>query len=727
MKIIPQSIYSVMFIVYISSQLVHAQSKGDKYYQKLAYTDAIVKYENFLKKEPGNLNVLNNLAQCYRLTNKSEMLVQTYARMMKVKGVDVQQKYNYALALLNNGKYDEAKIWMVHYADQTNDQRAKDYLAKLNNMNDFYKDSSSFHIEKLAINSLHADFSPALYKDGIVFASSRMQPGLITREHNWTGQPFLSLYYSKGKDNDFRTPVSFSGDIKSKFNDGPVCFNKSGEVVYITRNNIESGSVKKSSDNIVKLKIFEAQNSNGNWKKITNFPYNSNEFNCGHPNLSPDEKSLYFSSDMPGGFGGMDIYVCHKENGQWGKPLNLGSAINTSGNDIFPYQHADGTLFFASNGHLGMGGLDIYSVKPENNVFASIKNMGAPVNSYDDDFALVFDNKNKTGYFSSNREHHGTDDDIYSFSKMIVLKGIVVDKYSGTTIEDATVSLTNPATGKLEVTTLNDGLFTFPLEFDQEYAINGTKLNLGDDNKVLSTIGLSPADNPFIKLELGTNEPLFTLKVNVWDENSKEPIELAALKLNNTEEVIGMTNPQGSYNQDLASNSNMKVLVTKPGYSSKIITVTNTGLLESKDFVYDVELKRGNDLEGFEDWNKIIYYDLDKYNIRPSDAQPTLKEVVEFMKENPEVVIKLNAHTDSRASVQYNILLSKRRAIAAKNYLVDRGVNAYRIGNMNWTGESSLVNGCGDNAVCPETDHQLNRRTEITVFDINKKIKKKRN
>lgn len=693
-------------------------NKGDKLYNKMAYADAIIKYEKMLKNDPDNKDILINLAECYRLTNQNILLEQTFGRLVRLPGNTGQYKYNYALALISNGKYEDAKIWMRQYADATNDERAKNYLKTLETMNVFYSDSSNFKIEKLTINSLNADFSPAIYKDGIVFASSRKQPGLITREHSWTSKPFLTLYYSKGRDGDFRLPEAFASDLKSKFNDGPVSFNKTGDVVFVTRNNIENGKTRKSNDRVVKLKIFEAQNSNGSWRKITNFPYNSDEFNCAHPCVSPDESKLFFASDMPGGFGGMDLYVCIKEGGRWAKPANLGKEINTDGNDIFPYVHADGTLFFASDGHTGMGGLDIYSSKSENNVYTSIKNMGAPINSFDDDFALVFDNTSKTGYFSSNRENRGGDDDIYSFTRNLVLNGIVVEKKDGRFIESATVTLSNSTTGKSEVTTLADGKFSFPIEFGQQYNIYGTKLNMGEDNELLNTVDLSPAAEPFVVLELGLPQPAFTLLVNVIDEMTKEPIEMAVLKLNNSESIIGNTNESGQYKQGVEANSNFKILVSKPGYSSRIISISNEGLLASKDFVFDVELRRANDLSGFEDWNKIIYYDLDKYNIRPKDAIQVLDEVVEFMNSHPEINIKLSSHTDSRASKEYNTLLSKRRAGSAKNYLVNRGVNASRIAEIEWTGESILVNKCGDEVFCTESDHQLNRRTEISIKEI---------
>jgi outer membrane protein OmpA-like peptidoglycan-associated protein/5-hydroxyisourate hydrolase-like protein (transthyretin family) len=409
----------------------------------------------------------------------------------------------------------------------------------------------------------------------------------------------------------------------------------------------------------------------------------------------------------------MDLYSCTREGSNWSEPKNLGVLINTKGNEVFPYIHSDQTLFFASNGHEGLGGLDIFYSKKKETGFTDVHNIGYPVNTADDDFSLIYDNKNKAGYFSSNRENRDGDDDIFVYTRTLKLTGIVVEKETGQPLADALVELKTSDDQVSRVVTTANGRFEFPADFNQHYFIKGSKEHHGEVSDSVSTATISPAEDPFVRIEL-SSPSVSTLTIKVFDKETRLPVHQASVKTEKTKTLIGKTTAEGSYKQIMPDDSTMKLIVSKPGYASKLVMVSTKGLSRAKNFVYNVTLKPTEGIEGYEDWYKLVYFDLDKSSIR-DDAKKTLDEIIIFLETNPNIIIGLSAHTDSRASREYNIGLSQRRAQSVKEYILSKGVEPGRIARMEWDGESLLVNRCDDGTPCSEDDHQLNRRCEIRV------------
>jgi outer membrane protein OmpA-like peptidoglycan-associated protein len=693
--------------------------KGDEYFKLMAYPSAIPYYTKALKKDSTLQEAVYKLADCYRLTNNRQMAEQWYAKAVKMPSVLPIYKFYYGQALMNNGKYAQARKWMTDFVlDSKEDGRGQYFVRAIDTYTSFFSDSSNYSVTKLDINSENADFGAALFQEGIVFASSREKTEMIERKHAWTNQPFLDLYYSRGKENKFRDPEPFANNLQTKFNDGPVAFNKKGDEMWITRNNIEGGKVRKSSDKIVKLKIFRSANKGGSdWGSLEPFAYNSDNYNCAHPAVSPDGQRLYFASDMPGSKGGMDIWMCQKQGAGWSKPVNLGDTINTRGNEVFPAVMDDGTLYFASDGLPGIGGLDIFFTRDLGYRYTIPVNVGYPVNTADDDFNMVYDSKNKIGYLSSNRANRGFDDDLYTFKKKYLrIKGIVVNKEDGLPIKEARVEL---KTGdKMQsFTTMENGRFDFPGEFDAEYTIKGAANGLGDTTLSFSTVTSYPGD-PFIRIELG-KAPEFVILLNVIDEETKQPLPGAVIREETNEKVLGSTDVQGVYRQPLILAHDEKFIVSMPGYRPKIVLLNAPEKESPSNLEYTVELSKASDISPFENWFKIVYYDLDKFNVR-EDAIKVLDEVAGFLKENPGVKISLTSATDSRASKEYNDRLSQNRSKSARQYLIEKGVNPKQLARIVWTGESVLVNNCTDENPCSEELHQLNRRTEMMVIEVKK-------
>ncbi|MBP6511828.1 MAG: OmpA family protein [Bacteroidia bacterium] len=716
--------YILLFFLLIGVLSAHAQKsqtrKGDIHFKAMAYPKAIPFYLKAVKKDSTYQDAVFKLADCYRLTNNRAMAEEWYAKAVKMSAVLPIHKFYYGQALMNNGKFAQAKKWMTDFViDNNADGRGQAFVKAIDTYQNFFIDSSNYAITKLDINTNNADFGAALYQEGIVFASSRPKTEMIERKHAWTNQPFLDLYYSRGQENKFRAPEMFAAEIQTKLNDGPVAFNKKGDELWVTRNNIVGTKVHKSSDKIVKLKLFKSSNKGGNeWGKLESFEYNSDNYSCAHAALSPDGQRLYFSSDMPGSKGGMDIFMCTKQGNGWSNPVNLGDTVNTRGNELFPAVMDDGTIYYSSDGLPGLGGLDIFFTRDLGNRFTVPVNVGYPINTYDDDFNMVYDLKNKIGYLSSNRANKGFDDDLYTFKKKSLrIKGIVVRKEDGTPINQAHVELKTGDKAQ-NFTTMENGRFDFPADFDLEYVLKGSATDLGDSTVFLQTSGTYPGD-PFVRIELGKKSAEFALSILVIDAETKQPLPGSMIRDDEAKKDIGSTDLAGRYTQPIVPQKDEQLLISMAGYRPKMLMLQGQNGEAPKNHEYVVELTKASDLTPFENWFKIIYYDLDKYSVR-EDATKVLDEVAAFLIENRNVKISLSSSTDSRATAEYNEKLSHNRSKSARQYLIDKGVYAKQLAKVSWSGESVLVNDCGDESPCSEELHQLNRRTEMMVVEVKK-------
>jgi outer membrane protein OmpA-like peptidoglycan-associated protein len=455
------------------------------------------------------------------------------------------------------------------------------------------------------------------------------------------------------------------------------------------------------------------------WGNVSELPFNSDNYSCGHPALSPDDTKLYFVSDMPGGFGGTDIYVVEYREGQWSSPVNLGREINTEGNEMFPYMDEFGNLYFSSDGHEGLGGLDVFYVEMREAIpISDIKNLGAPINSEKDDFGFITNGTRSSGYFSSNRKRGYGDDNLYSFRHGCrQLNILVYDAESKKPLESVDVRMLKNGENKELFVTGSDGKITVCLETGTDFEFKALKEGYESNGVSYGTFASSLKNRTSITIYLEKSKAPI-IKGTIVAEVNQRPIQGATVTLQNdkdgSQEKI-ITGEDGKYEFQPKKEGEYSVSARKERYA---VNTENLGKVkQSKKGPKTVEQNLG--LVGQGDIFRLdnIYYDYGQFFIRPDAAKELEAKLVPLLKKYPEIRIEVRSHTDSRSSDAYNAKLSDNRARAVLDYLAARGINTKRIEAKGY-GESELLNNCDDSTNCTESQHQANRRTEFKILDI---------
>ncbi len=392
---------------------------ADKIYDNLGYKASLTHFEALPDL---NSDDLVKIANSYRLNHDTENAELWYSQVLQVSDKPLYKLY-YAQALHSNRKYDLAKKYYLDYdkamgTAEGTDKRGMLSAQAVSRINEFVHTDVQVKNERI-INSDKLDFSPTYYQDGIVFVSTqRAFSNKSKGKDYWIDDNFMSLFFAKKNevDNQLTNVEEFSHDLNTKYHEGPVTFSRDGNKIFFTRNNYNKGKRRNDSKGIMKLKIFSSVKTDGEWNTAEEMPWSTDDYEECHPTLSADGQTLYFSSDREGGEGGMDIYKSEFKGGKWTTPQNLGKSVNTPGNEVFPFVHEDGTIYFASNGWGGLGGLDIFESKEiSQSKWTEAKNIGTPFNSSKDDFGYILNVTGTEGYFTSARKNGEGKDDIYSF------------------------------------------------------------------------------------------------------------------------------------------------------------------------------------------------------------------------------------------------------------------------------------------------------------------------
>lgn len=718
----------LIFLLMMIGSAVAGQSrfrtKGDKFFERLAYAEATRWYHRAHKKDPLDHNVIRQLAECYRLTKNYSEASDWYGQYMNTPAVkDSISYFWYGHCLLKDKQYDAAKDAFQQYSFLApNDPRGKSYVEALENIQKLLESKGFIEVKNLPVNGPASDFGAVPYGGGIIFASSRDEGPPVGQSFDWLNDPFLSFFHAEQKTEEpptFDRPKLLKGDVNSKYHESSFTYaNDDSTRVYFTRNNYIERKKGMNEDKVILLKIYTAVMDGLEPTYIQEFPYNSEDYSVTHPCLSKDGTELYFTSDMPDGVGGKDLYKCVKSGTGWGPPENLGPEINTPGDEQFPFIASDGSLFFSSDGHPGLGYLDVFWAREKKGKLV-IQNMGPPLNSPYDDFAVWLDENGENGYFSSDRPGGKGNDDIYQIKiQRPEVEIIVVDSIASLPIEGAEITVHDRVFDTYETfKTDSSGVIEFKSEFGTDYEILVKTTEFSDRVEGVNTEIDESVDTLQMlyskRIELYNPPP--AISAIVIDEESRKRLVGATvefIKLIDKDTTFRYTDRNGRFAIALETNTYYKVNVKKPGYLSYTNRVSTSNIAYDGDTVIplrleQIKLNRIIKLEG-------IRYDFDKYKIR-EDMKPKLFDLVDLLKENPEIRVELSSHTDARGSYLYNQRLSQKRAQAAKDYVVSQGVDPTRIDAVGY-GEMRLVNRCKDGIRCAEEEHYQNRRTEYKII-----------
>ena len=518
--------------------------------------------------------------------------------------------------------------------------------------------SGKFLVKNIDENTERSEFGASFYgENNLVFATPKKGITIVNEVWSENNQRFLELYIANiAKDSELYNTQALKGDVNTRYHEADVAFTKDKKTVYFTRNNYYKKKLAKDSKEMTNLAMFKATvNEKGEWVNVIPMPFNNVQYSVGHPALSSDERTLYFVSDMPGSNGKADIYRSEMNETGFGEPVNLGSKINTSAKELFPYID-NNVLYFSSNRSGSFGALDVYAVD-----ITDISNdpvlLNEPINSIADDFAFIINSKTRKGYVSSNRAGGKGDDDIYSFIEeepvsfkcKQFITGEVKDKNSMEIIKGANIVLKDSLNNDIKNIVVNDeGTFSFSVECKTSYNLEGQKEGYTSQTKSFSTNNEANKKTKLLIL-LGTGDIIFASEIVPEGLPDKLPEEIVKVR--------------------------------------------------PSTYVANVEP---------------IYFELNSSYLT-KEAKHELDKVVDLMDRYPNMIIESGSHTDSRGIEGYNIWLSDRRAKSTVSYIINNGIDATRITGKGY-GESQLINECSDGVNCSEAEHAKNRRTEFVIL-----------
>ena len=545
-----KNLYIALFFVAISSSLV-AQNKdtkaADKLFSRYEYVSAAKEYQKLVDNGKADGYVYKQLADTYYNMFNTADAATWYAKATETNQ-DAETYFRYAQMLKANGKYEEANKQMNKFASMVpNDLRAKSFKENPNYVPKILSKNVSYTVNSLPVSSDKSDFGAVMYDNTLYFTSARNG---ARKNYGWNGEPFLDVYSSVMADSGTFSEATTIASLNSKFHDGPVTISTDGNTMFFSSDSFREGLFEKDKVNKLKLgknNLYKATKSGDAWGNITPLPFNSKDFSLSNPSLSRDGKTLYFSSNMPGTLGGVDIWKVSVNGNEYGTPENLGVKVNTEGNESFPFIADDNsTLYFASSGKQGLGGYDVYMIDLAKGTDAV--NMGKPINTEKDDFAFTFNKAKNLGFLSSNRNGN---DDIFSATPIcgVDLLVVVTNAKTGEILSNAKVAIVDERKNIISTETSNDkGEVNFRVECDKNYSIQATKDGFeGNIFQVAKSKGpiarvdapLQPIDVIVTPTEIVLHPIYFEFdKSNITQEGAFELDKLVQVMKNNDKLVI---------------------------------------------------------------------------------------------------------------------------------------------------------------------------------------------
>ena len=490
------------------------QKRAERQFNTFSFVKAITTYEKLIDTSFNKHYAMRKLGDAYIMLRQPEKALDIYEKVVQQENVPSEYFLYYAQTLRANGDYKESKKWMKKYREAGNkeDSRVKSFFKDGDLASGIFNSKEKNILNKVNFNTTFNEFGAYALNDEIFFASSRDEGVSVKRLYGWDGQPMLDIFKTSDGGSVEGT-IKIEGDVNTIEHDGPATFNADGTKMYFSRNNYIENKKIKDAKGIMHLGIYSAELNDGKWTNVEAVNINNSDYSVYHPSLSKDGKKLYYASDMPEGFGGTDIYVSSiSTDGTLGEPENLGTIVNSEGNETFPFIHAeDETLYFSSDGHVGLGLMDVFaSVKNENNEIVNVINLGEPINSKKDDIAYYLSEDGFKGYISSNRKGGVGGDDIYAFTRIppLTLKGQIFDAVNNEPIAGAKVVLARKNGEEVAYfITEEDGSYEHLIDRDEDFVLKGSKEKYLDIEKDFNSFGLEKEKELVVDLNIGL-EPI---------------------------------------------------------------------------------------------------------------------------------------------------------------------------------------------------------------------------
>lgn len=699
--------------------------EGDRHFQQMAYARAIHAYSAAARKGAVNEHVTRRLAESHMRLGNTVEAERWYSTVVKFLNREPKDLFFFAEALKSNGRYEEAEEWMDRYLAMAGGEGAP-----RSNITGFARkyarDLGRFTVKPSTINSPLSDMAPVwLGNDQLLFASARSTSVAIERRAAINDQPFLDLFtVDILRDGALAQPQLLQGDVNGKWHDGPATASMDGDRLWFTRNQSERGRAVSGRMGFTRLGIYSARRGEGGFWGVRPFPFNNTEVSMGHPSLSADGQRLFFVSDMPGGQGGSDIYFCRLQDGEWSEPVNLGPSINTPGNELFPFIAADGTLYFASNGHPGLGGLDIFAAKPNGpGRFGGAINLGSPINGPKDDHGFIIDPTSSRGFFASNRPGGMGDDDIYAFEmhaplvQEFLCTGTVIDQEYDIPVIAAQVLLFGDNGTLLDSAyTDNRGEYAFPVEKDRVYRVVARLKGRFEGEQRFSTERIE-------EQQIITRDIFLVADAGIWLRGAVrytdrigfiEGMTVSVVNLSSFFSEVQRTDAGGGFRFRLQPNEDFEVMLEKPGFFSQSIPVSTKGMRQGIIDLADIQPLEFEPIQLGEP-NPLKYVRWSEGSaVLDGQAKLELDALAERLLVNPEVMVELAVHEDARGDAAVALKLSQRRAEAMVQYLREKGVAKERLAAKGY-GQTRPLNHCLPGVACSEEEHAANRRSVYVV------------
>lgn len=704
MKLVYHITFFILLILDVQGQHIKLlknldpiKERADRLYETGHYEEAALLYEKAFEKDTSELSIAIATGQSYYHIDQFKPSEKWFRIGMNEDHTVEEDILGFVQVLIANQKYDEAKEWLHRYkALKGEDILISKKLDAINEIHSHFEDSTIVDFHPLSINTKYAEFSPFYYKRGIIFLSDHHSND-VTNVMNWSDEEYISIFYTEELESGRMTdPIEFHSGLNSNYHEGPLVFFDTNKIIF-TRAGVPK---KKKDESHLELHYAEYDEARDRWINMEPLPFNSKYYSVGQPAISQDGSVLIFTSNMPGGYGGADLYISKKIDGEWNEVKNLGSYINSSGDDMFPFL-VDDQLVFASDGHGGLGDLDLFRTPLNPTTHDEVKNLGYPFNSPYADFGFISDPFGRSGYFTSNRKNGGMDDDLFRFRiKWSKIRCLVLDAESQEPIENAIAQFVSGESLLDTRYTDSTGMVDFLAKPGEELLIELKKEGYVSNATTILT------------------DDLFAGKSHTTAVFLEKKVEVAEREMTTREKLEQLYNRKKAMIQ-----VNGRVYEYREvGNSSFIVNADESILLSHKGLDPNLSLEErareavsSKGLEMQEVYMvKNIYFDFASAELT-EEAKEEMSKVVKIMTVDQKIAFAINSYTDSRGTMAANDELAFRRSQMIARYFLENDIPGSRL-ILDSYGEQGLLNDCDDDTQCEELYHAVNRRAEFELL-----------